>query len=262
MWSKNSCLMLTPGSCDEPATDWNHAPAVPDRGRDQDPLRRHRRTRGSVDPAHQSVAESVYAFAPIWSSLARHARLFAVDLPGFGRSERRHDLLAPRATSMVVGSGGAAVPIQLGGPLAEWTLDPDFDRFRAMDPRVIVGAALDTIETYTVPPEIREDYLESYAGDRFVESMRYVRSYPDELPRLARLLPEIDTPVLIIAGRRDRAVPVANAEFLDERVPRRRLTVLDTGHFVWEEAADQYASLVADWVTAGYRDAGRSVGSR
>src|SRR5262249_53003978 len=33
--------------------------------------------------------ESVYAFAPMWSSLSEHARLFAVDLPGFGASERR-----------------------------------------------------------------------------------------------------------------------------------------------------------------------------
>ena len=41
--------------------------------------------------------ESVYAFAPIWASLAEHARLFAVDLPGFGASERRADLLSPRA---------------------------------------------------------------------------------------------------------------------------------------------------------------------
>ena len=42
--------------------------------------------------------ESVYAFASIWASLAERARLFAVDLPGFGASERREDLLSPRAT--------------------------------------------------------------------------------------------------------------------------------------------------------------------
>ena len=41
--------------------------------------------------------ESIYAFAPIWATLAEHARLFAVDLPGFGASERRDDLLSPRA---------------------------------------------------------------------------------------------------------------------------------------------------------------------
>jgi pimeloyl-ACP methyl ester carboxylesterase len=41
--------------------------------------------------------ESVYAFAPIWASLAEHARLFAVDLPSFGASGRREDRLSPRA---------------------------------------------------------------------------------------------------------------------------------------------------------------------
>src|SRR6266571_9206305 len=98
--------------------------------------------------------ESVYAFAPMWAQLAEHARLLAVDLPGFGASERRDDLLSPRAmgaflaqviaeadlgtphivapdvgtaaalfaaaahperiASVIVGTGGAAVPIQLG----------------------------------------------------------------------------------------------------------------------------------------------------
>ncbi len=41
--------------------------------------------------------ESLYAFAPMWATLAEHARLFAIDLPGFGASERRADLLSPRA---------------------------------------------------------------------------------------------------------------------------------------------------------------------
>src|SRR5215510_8256980 len=40
--------------------------------------------------------ESIYAFAPMWATLAQHARLFAVDLPGFGASERRADVLSPR----------------------------------------------------------------------------------------------------------------------------------------------------------------------
>ena len=239
--------------------------------------------------------ESVYAFAPIWPALSASARLLAVDLPGFGESERRDDLLSPAAmgdflvrlieefglaaphivapdvgtsaalfaaasrpdlfSSVVVGSGGAAVPIQLGGALEQWTLAPDLEPFRAMDPRAIVAAALATIEGHTLPPEIREDYLDSYDGDRFVESMRYVRSYPGELPELARRLPAIEVPVQIIAGRRDRAVPLVNAQFLDERLPHSRLTVVDAGHFVWEEAADEYASILADWVTGGYRDA-------
>jgi pimeloyl-ACP methyl ester carboxylesterase len=233
--------------------------------------------------------ESVYAFARVWSSLAAQARLFAVDLPGFGASEARDDLFSPRAmgeflaqliaeadlgtphlvgpdvgtsaalfaaaahperiASVIVGTGGAAVPLQLGEPLASWVLDPDLDKYRAMDARAIVGAAVDTIAG-GVPDEIRADYLDCYAGDRFAESMLYVRRYPEELPELAELLPQIATPVTIINGRHDPVVPLANAEFLDERLPNSRLAVIDAGHFVWEEAPDEYASIVSDSIRA------------
>jgi pimeloyl-ACP methyl ester carboxylesterase len=232
--------------------------------------------------------ESVYAFAPMWATLAKHARLFAIDLPGFGASDRRADLLSPRAmgtflaqviadadlgrphivapdvgtsaalfaaaehperiASVIVGTGGAAVPIELGEPLKSWVLDPDLDKYRRMDPRAIVNVAVDTIAG-GVPDQIRADYLDSYDGDRFVESMRYVRRYPEELPELAELLPQITTPVTIINGRHDRVVPLANAEFLDERLPNSRLAIIDAGHFVWEEAPAEYASIVLDSLT-------------
>jgi pimeloyl-ACP methyl ester carboxylesterase len=233
--------------------------------------------------------ESVYAFASGWSALAAHARLFAIDLPGFGASERRDELMSPRAmggflarlideaelgkvhivgpdvgtsaalfaaaahperfASVIVGTGGAAVPLQLGEPLRSWVLDPDLDKYRRMDPRAIVGAAVDT-NAGGVSDDIRADYLDCYDGDRFVESMRYVRRYPQELPELAEALPQIATPVTIINGRHDRVVPLANAEFLAERLPTSRVAVIDAGHFVWEEAPAEYASLVIEAITA------------
>jgi pimeloyl-ACP methyl ester carboxylesterase len=235
--------------------------------------------------------ESLYAFAPIWAQLSEHARLFAVDLPGFGASERRPDLLSPRAmgeflatliaeadlgaphvvgpdvgtsaalfataahperiASVIVGSGGAAVPIQLGERLTTWILDPDLDKYRRMDARAIVGTVLDKIAG-GVPDDIRADYLDCYDGDRFAESMRYVRRYPEELPVLAELLPQIATPVTIIAGRHDSIVPLANAEFLGQRLPSSRLVIVDAGHFVWEEAPTEYASIVLGSITGNW----------
>jgi pimeloyl-ACP methyl ester carboxylesterase len=229
--------------------------------------------------------ESVYAFAAIWPSLAEHARLFAIDLPGFGASERKGELLSPRAmgeflaeligeldlgrphvvapdvgtsaalfaaaahpdriASVTVGTGGAAIPIQLGEPLLSWVLDPDLDKYRRMDPRTIVTVAIDTIAG-GVPDDIRADYLTCYDGDRFVESMRYVRTYPEQLPELAQLLPQITTPVTIINGRHDRVVPLANAEFLDERLPNSRVVLIEGGHFIWEEAPTEYAVAILD----------------
>jgi pimeloyl-ACP methyl ester carboxylesterase len=76
--------------------------------------------------------------------------------------------------------------------------------------------------------------------------MRYVRRYPEELTVLGELLPGIRTPVTIINGRHDRVVPLANAEFLDERLPLSRLELIDANHFVWEEAPTEYAAIVLD----------------
>ncbi len=149
---------------------------------------------------------------------------------------------------MIVGTGGAAVPFELGEPLRSWVLDPDLDKYRHMDPRAIVSASLDTIAG-GIPDDIRADYLDGYDGDRFVESMRYVRRYPQELPELTELLPEIATPVTIINGSHDRVVPVTNAEFLDERLPNSRVALIDAGHFVWEEAPAEYAAIILDSIT-------------
>ena len=240
--------------------------------------------------------ESLLAFEPMWARLAERTHLVAVDLPGFGHSQRRDALLSPRAMgefviraadafglehphvigpdigtaaglfaaalhpgrlrSLVVGSGGAAVPLQLGSRLKDWVEAPDLDSFRSADPRQIVAGALTGIQRYALPDAVREDYLSSYEGDRMVESMRYVRTYPAELPVLRDLLPQIQTPVQIIAGRRDPAVPPVNAEFLHQRLPHSKLDIIDVGHFTWEDAADQYAALVTAWWDEGHLTAG------
>jgi pimeloyl-ACP methyl ester carboxylesterase len=236
--------------------------------------------------------ESLLAFEQLWARLAEHTHLVAIDLPGFGHSERCDALLCPRAMgefvvsaadafglenphvvgpdigtgaslfaaslypgrlrSLVVGSGGAAFPLELGGRVKEWVEAPDLEGYRSADPRQIVAGALTGIERYALPDIVCEDYLSSYDGDRFVESMRYVRSYPTELAVLRDLLPEIQTPVQIIAGARDLAVPPVNGEFLHERLPKSRLDIVDAGHFTWEDAADEYAALVTSWWSGGY----------
>jgi pimeloyl-ACP methyl ester carboxylesterase len=68
----------------------------------------------------------------------------------------------------------------------------------------------------------------------------------------AGLLPQIAVPVTIINGRHDRVVPLANAEFLDQRLPISRLMIIDAGHFVWEEEPAQYASAVLDTITGSW----------
>jgi pimeloyl-ACP methyl ester carboxylesterase len=245
--------------------------------------------------------ESLFAFEPIWARLAERTHLVAIDLPGFGHSQRRDALLSPRAMgqflirvadafelktphviapdtgtaaalfaavlfpgrlrSLVVGSGGAAYPLQLGGVLKDWVEALDLDDYRSADPRHLVANALSAIEDYPLPDYVREDYLSSYEGDRFVESMRYVRSYPTELALLRDLLPHIQTPVEIITGSRDPAVPPVNGEFLHQRLPNSKFDLVDAGHFAWEDAADEYAALVKNWWAGGYATTRRAPSS-
>ena len=248
----------------------------------------------SQDHADQALLlspwpESLLAFEPMWWRLAERTHLVAVDLPGFGHSQRSDALLSPRAMgefiiaaadafglkrphvvapgtgtgtaaalfaaarhpdrlrSLVVGSGAAAVPLQLGGMVKDIIEAPDLDGVRSDDPQELVTAALSGISRYALPESVRDDYVACYQGDRFAESVRYLRSYPAELPLLADLLPQINTPVQVIAGAHDTAVPPVNASFLHERLPHSKLNIIDAGHFTWEDAPAEYAALVTGW---------------
>jgi pimeloyl-ACP methyl ester carboxylesterase len=231
--------------------------------------------------------ESIYSYEPTWERLAADTHLVAIDLPGFGHSERRDALMSPRAMgefvvrvadafgleqphvvgpdvgtaaalfaaalhphrfrSLAIGTGAAAVPLQIDGPLKEWVEAPSIEPYRKIDGRKFVAGALGRLERYSPSPTAREDFLSSYEGERFAESMRYVRSYPEELPALRELLSTITTPVLIINGARDPLVPPVNAEYLYERLPDSKLEILDASHFLWEDAADEYATLLTSW---------------
>ena len=187
--------------------------------------------------------ESLYAFERVWPRLSRTARLLAIDLPGFGRSQRRTSLLSPmamsdflirllddwdikdphlicpgtgtaaalfaaasypgRVRSLVVGGGGTAYPLAVGGALQDLIEAPGIDALRSQDPRVLVQGMMTELGPAAPASDIIADYTESNMGDRFAEAARYVRSYPEQLRLLADRLPGIFTPVQIITGRRD-----------------------------------------------------------
>jgi pimeloyl-ACP methyl ester carboxylesterase len=232
--------------------------------------------------------ESLFAFRKVWDRLAEDFHLVAIDLPGFGQSERRIELLSPTAMgdflvrmiqewnlgpvhfvgpdvgtsatlvaaaahpelvrSLAIGSGATALPLQVGGTLKDIIEAPNMDGYRQLDSRQLLAPVFDSMPGGAPPPGVRADYLDSYAGDRFVESARYVRTYPTELPALAERLPGITTPVLIIGGANDDLVPQINHEFLHERLPNSRLEPLPAGHFCWEEVPDLYGGSVLRWL--------------
>jgi pimeloyl-ACP methyl ester carboxylesterase len=237
--------------------------------------------------------ESLWAFRRIWDRVTTLGRVVAIDLPGFGHSDGRPDVIAPdaagaflaglvdewglgaphvvgpdvgtsaalflaarapeRVTSLTVGGGAVRVPIEAGGALKDVIEAPSLDVVRGLDARTNIGYAVEAGAASDREPNVHEDYVSAYDLGRFAESARFVRHYPAQNPVLRDLLPTIITPTQIVAGRSDDLVPWSNNQYLDELLPHSELHALDAGHYAWEQAPEDYGQLVVDWVSGGYR---------
>jgi pimeloyl-ACP methyl ester carboxylesterase len=235
--------------------------------------------------------ESIFAFLPTWDTFSRLGPLVAVDLPGFGLSESRPDVMAPEPMgefimrivasfgldrphaigpdvgtpallfaaanhpgsfkSLVIGSG-ATDHTHISGILDELVNAPSLEPYKDLTGAQFVQGALENQKKYDLPDYALADYLAAYAGDRFFTSVQFVRDYPRALPRLASRLGEIKTPSQIIVGRHDPFVPVSNAEGLHKGLAKSKLDILECGHFAWEDGAAEYGQLAYDWIKGGY----------
>src|SRR6476661_1704703 len=237
--------------------------------------------------------ESLWAFRRIWDRVSAAGRVVAIDMPGFGHSDGRPELIAPdasgafladlidewalgaphvvgpdvgtaaalflaakaseRVTSLTIGGGAVRFPIEAGGALKDIIEAPSLDDVRGLDARTNIGAAVEAAAPSVTEPDVHEDYVSAYDLGRFAESARFVRHYPEQNPVLRDLLPLITTPTQIVAGRNDDLVPWSNNEYLHDLLPATEIHPLDAGHFAWEQAPDEYGRLVVDWISGGYR---------
>jgi pimeloyl-ACP methyl ester carboxylesterase len=237
--------------------------------------------------------ETLWAFRRIWRPLAAVARVVALDLPGFGHSDGRPELIAPdacgtflaglieawalgtphivgpdvgtaaalflaarnpeRVASLTVGGGAVRVPIDVEGALKNIIDAASLDDVRALDARTNIGAAVEAGAASDNEPDVHEDYVSAYDLGRFAESARFVRHYPEQNPVLRDLLATVTTPTQIIAGKHDDLVPWSNNEYLHQLLPHSEIRELDAGHYAWEQAPEEYGDLVVDWVTGRYR---------
>src|SRR5262245_50909122 len=237
--------------------------------------------------------ESLWAFRRIWHRVASVGRVVVIDMPGFGHSDGRPELIAPDAsgaflallidewglgaphvvgpdvgtaaalflaargpeqvTSLTVGGGAVLYPIEAGGALKDIIEAPSLDVVRGLDARTTIGHAVEAGAPSDSEPDVHEDYVSAYDLGRFAESARFVRSYPEQNPVLRDLLPTITTPTQIVAGRHDDLVPWSNNQYLGAVLPNSEMHPLEAGHYAWEQAPEEYGRLVADWVSGGYR---------
>ena len=218
--------------------------------------------------------ESVFAFLPVWEDFAALGPVIAVDLPGFGRSEARQDLMSPSAmgeflikildafelervhavvpdvgtlaalfaastnpgrfASIVAGSGGMAMDLSA----SHW-------RRSLAAAGLISTASMVASRLWGLYGSSQGSHLQT-PSSRTIDCLRWeiggtrlrilFELTRRNCPGLPRLLPQIDVAVLVLSGSGDPFVPISNGEFLQAHLPRCEAHVIEAGHFVWEDA--------------------------
>jgi pimeloyl-ACP methyl ester carboxylesterase len=146
---------------------------------------------------------------------------------------------ADRVRSLVLGATHA------GGPRAARPGDDVIAFFRRRASMAAEDAARESVP-FNYGPRCRREHKDRIAEDiqrrlshPFPEQAYRAQMVAAALHNCYRRLARIEAPTLVVHGREDRMVPVANAEILAERIPRAELRILeDAGHLYSTEEPD------------------------
>jgi pimeloyl-ACP methyl ester carboxylesterase len=233
--------------------------------------------------------ESIYSYHRLAPRLSEKYHLILVDLPGFGLSQSRPDIMSPEPMGDFVLkllkhfgiSRTHVVAPDVGTPAVLFAASKQPELFEslvigggAMHTDLAEGALKDLIFSPTgylseigadgvkpyleqaallTPGAIIEDFRAASSGHRLDEATQYVRGYIQDSPKLEPLISGIKTPTLIIAGKNDKIVPPANGQFLADRLPNNRYILLDAEHRVWEEASKEFNETIVSWFDKEYQ---------
>lgn len=214
---------------------------------------RRMHARVSLHPTNSSVRESVvlvhglgvssHYMVPTAVKLAPNCRVYAPDLPGFGKSSRpTHILNVPQmadalnewmdavgleSASFIGNSMGCQVIVDLAVRYPQRVermvlTGPTFDReARASFPSLLWRVARDgRWEPRSLSPIIVIDYL-SAGLVRIAKTLRYGLLDPIE-----EKLPLVKVPALIVRGEHDSIVPLPWARLVADLIPSARLVVI------------------------------------
>ena len=94
------------------------------------------------------------------------------------------------------------------------------------------------------------DYLESSTNfTKLRYQTGFLASYPDETPKLAKVVGTIQTPVLVLHGERDTFVGIGNSRRLAAALPNSEFDVIaEAGHYAWEDNPEPYLAHVLRWI--------------
>lgn len=226
--------------------------------------------------------------------LARHARVIAPDMAGFGYSERpdgfvygmdawvtqavglldalgiqRADVVGnsfggalalalairhPRRVRRLVLMGSVGVPFAMTAGLdAVWGYMPSFEAMRALldifafDRRLVS----DELARLRHEASVRPGFQESFAAMFPAPRQRWIDAMASREPDIRRIAHE----TLVIHGREDQVIPLANSITLAGWIPRAQLHVFgQCGHWTQIEHAARFARLVGDFLAEAGAD--------
>jgi pimeloyl-ACP methyl ester carboxylesterase len=195
---------------------------------------------------HGLVASSTY-MVPTAMGLAPHFRVYAPDLPGFGRSQKPRrpldvaglaDSLAAwmdtadlGAPAIVANSSGCQFAVDFAsryperaGPLV--LLGPTLPTPSGGAPRRVMRWLADGVSE---PPSLGVIMAQDYRTFGLLRALRSLRSAREDAPQ--HKLPQVRSPVLVVRGEKDRVISRAQAEELARALPHGRLEeVPGAGH--------------------------------
>jgi 2,6-dihydroxypseudooxynicotine hydrolase len=182
--------------------------------------------------------------------LRRGLSTFSLDGPGQGESGARStirydyevgltaalDALADRVPTMRVGVAG----VSLGGYYAA--------RVAAAEERVVAAAAIGGPYNFGALwsdlPGLTRAAFTLHSGASSDEGGR-ANALRLDLAPVAR---DIEVPLLVIGGGRDRLIPAADAERLGAEAPGAELVIYPEGNHVCNNIPYKYRPLVGDWL--------------
>lgn len=238
----------------------------------------HVRSAGAGDPVlvlHHDIG--TLEGLPFYEALTRRHTVYLPSHPGYDRSERPEWMRSVRDIAVVYQwwlaerklANVSLVGLGFGGWIAAEMATMSPAAFRRL---VLVGAMGIKPARGEILDQALLSYID-YARAGFEDQAAFARLYGAEPstaqleqwdlnremtfriawkpycynPTLPHLLGGVQTPTLVVWGRRDRVVPLECGEQYAKAIPRARLSVIDgAGHCVEMEQPDALVKLIAD----------------
>jgi pimeloyl-ACP methyl ester carboxylesterase len=234
-------------------------------------------------------ASSSRMWQRLMDDLSEHYHCIALDLPGFGDSDKPHDdwysisrytqLVAEFANELglnepaVLGhSMGGMIALAIAGdgilPVRRLVaINPVVTGRTYFDLRLLAHPRLTSPMSklgHWVWPIASSDWMGPWLGDQRFEHYRRMRdewrqSTPISLLATARAigqcdlsdrLPTIATPTLIVVGSRDLTAPPRQGKFAAKRIPGAQLAVLPSGHLPTDDMPKETGNVVSTFLNA------------